>query len=172
MEIVIDLLHMDDTIDELKEFKKTFDLNVTKYMTQLVDLGAEQAAQNFKTAQYDGANDVYVSSSVGKRRKKTVGEIEAFGKATLFIEFGTGITYGSDHPEAHKFGFRPGSYGPNGLKPTWGYYGEGGTNGAYQKTTARGDLYTTHGNPANRCMYEAGKTVEKLAPKIAREVFK
>ena len=172
MEITLDLTNIAKAIEEVEEYKKTFDANVTKLVTELTDIGEQQASQNFKTAQYDGTNDVYVSSSVGKRGKKVVGEIEAFGQATLFIEFGTGVTYGSNHPEAHEFGYRPGSYGPNGLETTWGYYGEGGTNGVYRKTTSKGDLYTTHGNPANRCLYDAGKIIEMLAPKIARGIFK
>lgn len=168
MDITLDLTNIDKAIKEVEEYKKTFESNVTKLLTGLTEYGADKASQNFKSAQYDGTNDVIVSSSVGKK----VGTIEAFGESVLFIEFGTGVHYGNSHPEAYDHGYFPGSYGPNGLENTWGYYGEGGTNGVYRKTTAKGDLYTTHGNPANRCLYDAGKAIETQAPRIAREIFK
>lgn len=173
MDITISLNNIDKAIKELEEYKKTFNDNVTELVTELTEYGADKASQNFKSAQYDGTNDVYVNSSVGRKSKnKVVGEIEADGSAVLFIEFGTGVFYGNAHPEAYDHGYFPGSYGPNGLENTWGYYGEGGTNGVYRKTTDKGDLYTTHGNPANRCLYDAGKAIEAQAPRIAREVFK
>ena len=168
MDITIDLKDIDKAIKEVEEYKKTFESNVTKLVTELTDLGKDQASQNFKSAQYDGTNDVQVSSRVYKR----TGRITASGQATLFIEFGTGVTYGSNHPEAHMHGYRPGSYGPNGLRTTWAYYGEPGTRGVIRKETDKGTLVTTHGNPANRCLYDAGKIIEMLAPKIARGIFK
>lgn len=168
MEITLDLYEIDKAIKQVEEYKKTLESNVTKFVTAMTEVGEEQATINFKSAQYDGTNDVKVSSRVYKKSGKIIAE----GNATLFIEFGTGVYYGNAHPEAYQNGFFPGSYGPNGLKNTWAYYGEGGTNGVYRKTTDKGDLYTTHGNPANRCMYNAGKTVEAQAPRIAREVFK
>ena len=173
MEITLNLNNISKAIKEVEAYKKTFESNVEKLVTELTEYGAEKASVNFKSAQYDGANDVYVSSSAWRKSKnRVVGEIEAYGKAVMFIEFGTGVFYGNAHPEAYQNGFFPGSYGPNGLENTWAYYGEKGTNGVYRKTTARGDLYTTHGNPSNRCLYDAGKAIEAQAPRIAREVFK
>ena len=173
MDIVVDLANLKQTIKELEQYRDAVNSGIEKVVAEVTERGAEMASQNYKSAQYDGTNDVYVSSSTWRKSKNRVmGEIEASGKSVLFIEFGTGITYGTAHPEANEHGYYPGSYGPNGLKPTWAYYGEGGTNGLYRKTTSKGDLYTTHGNPANRCLYDAGKTMEAQASKIVREVFK
>ena len=166
MEIVIDLLHLDKSIKELKAFEEDFDKKVMTTVEKAVSLGWSQAVANFKGAQYDGTNDV----SVTARTKHKAGYIEASGKATLFIEFGTGVHYGNSHPNAYEFGYFPGSYGPNGLKEHWLYEGEPGTNGV--PSTVNPKLVFTRGNPANRCMYNAGKAIETQIPKIVREVFK
>ena len=51
MDITIDLKDIDKAIKEVEEYKKTFESNVTKLVTELTDLGKDQASQNFKSAQ-------------------------------------------------------------------------------------------------------------------------
>ena len=166
--ITINVNNLDEGIRELEAFKESFNENVTEYVDRMTEIGVDKAQEEFSRAIYDGTKDVVVSANVNKNE----GTITATGKSVLFIEFGTGIHYGGGHPEAGKLGYAPGSYGPKGLKDKWVYYGEGGTNGKYLRSSDKGDVYMTHGNPANKCMYNARKEIEEQAYKVAREVFK
>ena len=90
-----------------------------------------------------------------------------------FIEFGSGVHYVEQHPKASEMGAVRGGYGQNkGLKDTWAYYGDPGTNGepAKGKKGEKG-LVFTHGNPPARAMYDAGKEMRERIAEIAREVF-
>lgn len=96
----------------------------------------------------------------------------AVGKAVLFIEFGTGVTYPDDHPEAGELGMKRGEYGQgHGKQQSWGYYGEPGTNGVLKEKKNGGFVVITHGNPANMPMYETVKELQDRLTEIAKEVF-
>jgi hypothetical protein len=131
--------------------------------------GMEIASARFAKAAYDGTNDVSVSvETVGINARAIV----AIGASVLFIEFGTGVTYPNNHPEAAKNGMVRGGYGKgHGNQSAWGYYGEAGTNGKVLRETEKGSLVVTHGNPANMSMYETVKELKLSLPQIVREVF-
>ena len=118
-------------------------------------LGASVASIEFSRAVYTGLKDA--SIKVVKRGNGYV--VRADGKSVLFIEFGSGITYGYGHPEAQEHGMGPGTY-PDG-KGHWndpkGWYIPGGQH--------------TYGNPPAMPMYTARKTIEQELPRIVREVF-
>lgn len=96
----------------------------------------------------------------------------AVGKAVLFIEFGTGVTYPDNHPEARDRNMKRGEYGQgHGKKRSWGYYGEPGTNGVLKEKKNGGFVVITHGNPANMPMYETVKELQDRLTEIAKEVF-
>ena len=80
----------------------------------------------------------------------------------LFVEFGSGIKYGSGHPENAEYGMGPGTY-PNG-KGHWddphGWYLPKDKGGGH-----------TYGNPPTMAMYDARKTIEQDLVRIVREVF-
>lgn len=136
---------------------------------RLAELGVEVAELRFSTAAYDGTKDVSVSKSATGNGYV----VKAEGQTVLFIEFGTGVTYPDNHPEAAQFGMRRGEYGKGrGKQSSWGYYGDDpGTNGVL-KVNGRGEpVVITHGNPAAMPMYEARKTIEQELPRIVREVF-
>ena len=99
------------------------------------------------------------------------------GRSLYFIEFGTGAHYnpsGSDHPWAHSYGaigkafkgISPiGTYGQGkGKYDAWVYKGEAGTNGSVFEN--RPDYVLTHGNPPNRCIYNAVQSVKGQLPQI------
>ena len=91
---------------------------------------------------------------------------------TLFIEFGTGVTYPDDHPEAEELGMKRGEYGQgHGKQHSWGYYGDPGTNGVLKEKKNGGFVVITHGNPANMPMYETVKELQDRLTEIAKEVF-
>lgn len=159
MEITIALEHLDKALEDIEAYKKQFEEHVNETVKQLTELGRADAQINFSTARYDGDNDVEVVSQANKK----TGTITASGKSTLFIEFGTGISYPNDHPEATRLGVEHGSWseGPEGK----GHWDD--PNGWYYKHGKK-----SKGNPANRCLYNAGKKIEENAEKIAREIFK
>lgn len=139
-----------------------------KALERLAQEGYEVASAGFASAEYDGTNDVTVSVEDRGKIKAVV----AVGGTVLFIEFGTGVTYPDNHPEAKELGMLRGEYGKGrGKQSTWGYYGEPGTNGTVAGERAKGTLVLTHGNPANMPMYNAVKELELRLGEIVKEVF-
>ena len=121
----------------------------------MAELGVQVAKIQFERGSYLGDKDV----SVAAEPKGNGYVVKAEGKAVLFIEFGSGITYGFGHPEAQEHGMGPGTY-PDG-KGHWnnprGWYIPGGQH--------------TYGNPPAMPMYTARKTIEEELPRIVKEVF-
>lgn len=172
MKVKLDLsvAGIDRAIKELDKYQLWLDQKAQELVLRLAAKGLSIASARFATAQYDGENDVRVSIEL---REKGVCAVVATGNAALFIEFGTGITYPDDHPEADDLGIERGSYGQGkGSQRTWGYYGVPGTHGIVSKETCRGQLVLTHGNPANMPMYLTVRELESLVRATAREVFR
>lgn len=139
------------------------------FADRLAQEGMEIASIKFSQAVYDGTNDVSVTV---EPRGNNVRAVVATGGATLFIEFGTGVTYPDDHPEAGELGMKRGEYGQgHGKQHSWGYYGEPGTNGVLKEKKNGGFVVITHGNPANMPMYETVKELQDRLTEIAKEVF-
>lgn len=83
------------------------------------------------------------------------------------------MTYPDNHPEAAEQGMRRGEYGAgHGKQPSWGYYGEPGTNGVVHTKKDGKEVVITQGNPANMSMYETVKHLEGILPGLAKEVFR
>ena len=139
------------------------------FANRLAQEGMEIASVKFSQAVYDGTNDVSVTV---EPRGNNVRAVVATGGATLFIEFGTGVTYPDDHPEAGELGMKRGEYGQgHGKQHSWGYYGAPGTNGVLKEKKNGGLVVITHGNPANMPMYETVKELQDRLTEIAKEVF-
>lgn len=158
-----------ELLTALEEYPKWIEERSKELLNRLTQEGYQIAAAGFGKAQYDGVNDSAVSV---ENRGENVRAVVALGSAVLFIEFGTGITYADNHPEAGKNGMIRGGYGQGkGNQSAWGYYGSPGTNGVVRKETDKGTLVTTHGNPANMPMYEAAKQLKERLPELVKEVF-
>lgn len=139
------------------------------FADRLAQEGMEIASVKFSQAVYDGTNDVSVTV---EPRGNNVRAVVATGGATLFIEFGTGVTYPDDHPEAGELGMKRGEYGQgHGKQHSWGYYGDPGMNGVLKEKKNGGFVVITHGNPANMPMYETVKELQDRLTEIAKEVF-
>lgn len=139
------------------------------FADRLAQEGMEIASIKFSQAVYDGTNNVSVTV---EPRGNNVRAVVATGGATLFIEFGTGVTYPDDHPEAEELGMKRGEYGQgHGKQHSWGYYGDPGTNGVLKEKKNGGFVVITHGNPANMPMYETVKELQDRLTEIAKEVF-
>ena len=138
-------------------------------LDRLAQAGVEVASARFAKAAYDGTNDASVSMET---RSEGVRAIVAVGASVLFIEFGTGVTYPDNHPQAAELGMKRGEYGQgHGKQSSWGYYGDPGTNGVVKMKKNGSTVVITHGNPANMPMYETVKELEAMLPELVKEVF-
>ena len=138
-------------------------------LDRLAQAGFEVASARFAKAAYDGTNDASVSLET---RSEGVRAVVAVGASVLFIEFGTGVTYPDNHPQAAELGMKRGEYGQgHGKQSSWGYYGDPGTNGVVKTKKDGSTVVITHGNPANMPMYETVKELEAILPDLVKEVF-
>lgn len=138
-------------------------------LDRLAQAGFEVASARFAKAVYDGTNDASVSMET---RSEGVRAVVAVGASVLFIEFGTGVTYPDNHPQAAELGMKRGEYGKgHGKQSSWGYYGDPGTNGVVKMKKDGSTVVITHGNPANMPMYETVKELEAMLPELVKEVF-
>lgn len=143
---------------ELKKYQAWQQRKAKELAERLAMLGASTASIRFSRAVYTGVKDANVSV-VAAPNGYTV---KADGESVLVIEFGSGVTYGSGHPESSQYGMGPGTY-PDG-KGHWddprGWY----------LPKEKGGIHT-YGNPPAMPMYEARKAIEQELPRIVREVF-
>ena len=159
-------------VTEIESYQKELDQKVRTLMERLAEIGIEEATVRFANAIYDGTNDVEVTKTpvwIGKNKLA----VSATGKSVAFIEFGTGVHYAAEsHPQAGDFGFTRGGYGYHlGKLDSWRYSGDPGTNGeVITEGKHRGEVLT-HGNPANRALYDSAKEMREQITKIVEEVF-
>lgn len=155
--------------DATKDFQRSIKKNAVKFVDRLASEAQEIASSEFTTARYDGTNDVTVHT---EERDKYTRAVVASGEATLFIEFGTGVSWPNDHPQAGELGMSHGTYGAgHGKWRSWGYYGDPGTDGVVATNRQGREVVITTGNPANAPMYLTTVEIEDRAAKVAREVF-
>ena len=145
--------------DELTVYRKWQEEKARELAERLAALGATVASIRFSRAVYTGKKDVEVTVEALPNGYK----VKADGESVLFIEFGSGVTYGYGHPEAGEFGMGPGTY-PNGK----GHWDD--PKGWYLPKSAGGGH--TFGNPPAMPMYEARKAIEQELPRIVKEVFR
>lgn len=143
---------------ELKKFQVWQQEKAKELAERLAMLGASTASIRFSRAVYTGVKDANVSV-VATPNGYTV---KANGESVLFIEFGSGVTYGYGHPEANEFGMGPGTY-PEG-KGHWD------SPRGWHLPKEKGGGHT-YGNPPAMPMYEARKAIEQELPRIVKEVF-
>lgn len=119
---------------------------------RLASMGAVRASLDFSRAIYNGTNDVAVTVEPIDNGYA----IHATGNAVLFIEFGSGASYGYGHPE-------PEGYGP-GTYPGKGHWDD--PNGWWY-----GNHEHSYGNPPAQAMYNAKREIQAEVQRIADEVF-
>lgn len=160
---------IDKLLREVEVYKVWLEQRTRVFLDRLAAEGVKIASAKFAKAVYDGTNDVSVSL---EPRNSTTRAVVAVGSSVLFIEFGTGVTYPDDHPEAGELNMKRGEYGSgHGKQSSWGYYGDPGTNGVLKEKANGKTVVITHGNPANMPMYETVKELEQRLTEIAKEVF-
>lgn len=160
---------VDRAIEAVKDYKRWLKERTEVLLDRLAQEGYTIASAKFASAIYDGTNDTSVRVET---RQNGVRAVVAIGASVLFIEFGTGVTYPDDHPEAAEHGMTRGDYGKGrGKQRAWGFYGDPGTNGEVKINKQGREVVITHGNPANMPMYETVKELEERLRGLAKEVF-
>lgn len=161
---------IDNAIRELEAFKKWLMGKTAEFLREVGEMGVQIASAKFADAVYDGTNDV--SCSVEERGENRIAVV-AIGNATLFIEFGTGIRYPDNHPEAGKHGMIRGEYGHRlgRMEEGWRYVGDRGSNGELITEGKHAGEVLTYGNPANMSMYLTIQELKEKLEEIARRVY-
>lgn len=142
-------------IKDIRKLNAEWDRKIDEVTRRLAEIGATKASLGFSRAVYTGDNDVSISVEPIENGYSII----ASGEAVLFIEFGSGVTYGYGHPAPKNYG--PGTYPGNGHwddpKGWWLPKDKGGLH--------------TYGNPPSATMYQTGKELQQEILRIAREVF-
>ena len=161
---------IDNLIKEIKSYQKWLEEKTKEFVKALGDEGVEVAKVRFQSAEYDGTNDVSVN--VEDRGENKVAVVAA-GGAVLFIEFGSGVVYPDNHPEAAENGMIRGEYGHKlGRRESgWRYKGDPGTHGEVITEGKHAGEVHTYGNPANMCMYLTARELEQRFEEIAKKVY-
>ena len=158
MKIEITLGEIDKALKELAEYEKELVDKTRLVVEKLAFLGATNASLEYARAITD-QNDVQVDMEWVNTNTM---RIRASGTQVLFIEFGTGVTYGYGHPEADKFGYGAGTFPSN--KGHWddpdGWW--------YSKD---GESKHTYGNPPSASMYNTARKLEQEVQRVVKEVF-
>nr|DAE40933.1 MAG TPA: hypothetical protein [Caudoviricetes sp.] len=142
-------------IKQLRKLDDEWNRKTDELIRRLAAIGATKASLGFSRAVYTGDNDV----SVSVEQIDNGYSILASGEAVLFIEFGSGVTYGYGHPEPKQYG--PGTYpGEGHWNDPKGWYLPKGKGGVH-----------TYGNPPSATMYRTGKELRQGILRIAKEVF-
>lgn len=161
---------IDELIQQVEEYQSWLRRKTNEFVERMASEGLSVAKVQFAQAVYDGSNDVTVHVET---RASGGLAVVAIGSATLFIEFGTGVLYADNHPEAASLGMDRGKYGAGkGANNTWGYYGDPGSNGVTRQKGNGKTVVLTHGNPSNMCMYNTVKDLKLKLNRIAKEVFR
>ena len=151
---------VDHAIRELNAWKKWLLEKTDELLKELAAEGVEIADAYFKSAVYDGYSDVSVH--LEERDERAVAVV-GIGQTVLMLEFGTGVRYADDHPEAGA---------PNTQRGSWseGEFGMGHWDDPKGWFYAHGKR--SFGNPANKCMYRTKSDLENRFVQIAQRVFK
>lgn len=146
-------------IQELSDWKDWILEKTDELLKELAKEGVVIADGYFKSADYDGYSDVSVHWE--DRGENTVAVV-GFGKTVLMLEFGSGVRYPDNHPEAGA---------ENTLHGSWseGEFGKGHWDNPKGWFYAHGRR--SYGNPANKCMYRTKSDLKNLFEQIARRVF-
>ena len=168
---------VDEAIRALIHFRDDIDKKARLMTSRLADEGVLVAQMYYSTAEYAGDNDVVV---MALSEDGTQWKIIASGYATLFIEFGSGITM-PDAPQARSelvsgegiVGHGEYGLGKGANEKGWFYKGSLGNihPESTQTSTKYPGLIHTYGNPATPAMYYSKKHMEEILLQVAQEVF-
>lgn len=141
-----------------------------RVMQELVNYGLGQAQLYLANAVYDGTPDYHIRINW---ISPTACTLTTYGDTVAFMEFGTGIVYPDNHPKAPEFGAVRGEYGYKlGRHWTWRYPASHGAGTNAVPDQSHPGYLLTHGNPANKIMYNTGKDMHAKVREILAKEFR
>lgn len=159
LKLGVSVADVEKMISAVQEQRKWLESRTAVFLQRLAQMGATNASLRFSRAIYSGVRDAKVTV----KKIKNGYLVKADGESVLFIEFGSGVTYGHGHPEATEYGMGPGTY-PNG-KGHWddpkGWWIPKDKGGGH-----------TFGNSPAMPMYETIKDLKRSLPQLVKEVFR
>lgn len=175
--MIVKLSELSKVITKIESFSKLIEEKAKIFLTRLSELGLTIAEAKISDIVYPGdMSDLNIESEWQDDKHLS---IVFRSKAILFIEFGTGTHFSiPEHPLASEYGYTRGGYGKGKGKNDWWLYPDRGINAGTPGSSeafgnsGRTPLRITHGNPANRIVYDTGKDLREQISNIAREVFK
>ena len=168
--IKITVSGLNDFAKRIQDLSANLETKLKLIMQRLGDMGVDIAQASFRTAQYDGTNDVTCSTRWESDKRL---DIVAKGEAVAFIEFGTGVHYVDDHPKAVEMRAVRGMYGYRlGRFQYWHYPASkgAGTNGVPMLSN-KGLRIMTRGNPPSYSLYNTAKELRTKVQAVAEEVL-
>lgn len=152
---------INDAIKQLNQYKRDLNRKIQALIAAMVAYGEDYAIN--EVGHVDTGETL---ETIRGYRNGNKGVIVAGGNA-VWVEFGTGTRYngpvgGSPHPMGAELGMTIGEYGKGqGANPGgWWYYDESG------------QVKHTYGIPATMFMWKTARELERVAPELAREVFR
>lgn len=172
MKITIDVLDKRSIakgISDLKSYKKDLRKKADELCEKLAEYGADVVGTEYSSVEewVSKSGNPDFSIEVLKRRKGYT--IQATGEDVLFLEFGSGATYGDTHTDyadsegmVVEGGNAP--YGPGSYPEGKGHWND--PNGWYVMHNVK-----SYGNPATAGMYTAKAEMERKIKEFAKEIF-
>jgi hypothetical protein len=150
-----------NAIKQLNVYKRNLNRKIQALIAAMVAYGEDYAIN--EVGHVDTGETL---ETIRGYRNGNKGVIVAGGNA-VWLEFGSGTRYNgpvgeSPHPMGVELGMTIGEYGEGrGANPNgWWYYDESG------------QVKHTYGIPATLFMWKTARELERIAPELAREVFK
>ena len=165
--IIVSLGNIGDAVRQLDEYENKVKQNIKDFLSKLLETGVEISRAKITELGAIDSGELQGSLNYALYREGNKGVLFTDCEYACFIEFGTGVKYNgsagsSKHPKGQELGMTIGSYGEGqGANPDgWYYYDDD-----------KGKVMFTKGMPHKPFMYETGKELERIAVKIAKEVF-
>ena len=146
-------------VTQLRQYAEWINTKAQELAERLARYGLQRVQAGYAAVPYDGVKDYHVEV---EQRGKNAYAIVASGQTVLFLEFGSGISYGAGHPLNAEYGMGPGTYPGQTHVPDPGYWWYTGTDG---------ESHYSAGNAPSMAMYIAGMDMRMEIERIAREVF-
>lgn len=183
MEITINAFSkpsIDAAKKQILAYRRKLGKKAKEIAEKLADIGLEYAEVYFTDAVYDmligdngeelgsWPNEILVTEKLVKQDDSYGGgavyQIEAFGEAIAFIEFGAGVFYNPGGDPYH-------DERPKGIVGI-GEYGKGyGKNRAWYFEDETGLSHITRGTPEQPGLYLTAKEVKRWVEQVVKEVF-
>lgn len=160
---------MNAALTRIQTYASTFSDRCSRLCERLAEIGRDVLSTTYTAAAYAGTNDISVSMEPAENGYR----LSANGSVLGFVEFGTGVSYPLGDYAGQVGAPGHGTYGKGkGNQPQWVYIGNPGNIGVVIKSTPRGNVVRTSGNPPANAFPAAVEAMRNSFAQVAEEVFR